>query len=210
MKTNSKFDNLEETTIIKKKDSTENYLKQTNSFENTNLKMNISLDNTYIALDIRANNLPEINNESNNITNDNNKNDEKHNKFKLTIIIIISILLVIIIILIIILLYCFKCKNNQFIHSNQEEYRINNYSNEIRIKFASCMDGEFSIYINRDKKIRDVIDMYYKIKGKGIRKSFLLDDVNLNLENNMNKLINCLVQGKIFDDELVIAVSDYP
>ena len=208
--TNAKLDNLEETTIIKKKDSTENYIKPTNSFENTNLEMNIPLDNTYITLDISSYNLPEINNESNNTINDDNKNDEKHNQLKLTFIIIISILLVIIIILIILLLYCFKCKNNQFNHSNKEEYRINNYPNEIRIKFASCLDDEFSIYINRKKKIRDVIDKYYKIKGRGIRKSFLLNGINLNLENNMKKRIDCLVQGKIFDDELVIVVSDYP
>ena len=90
----------------------------------------------------------------------------------------------------------------------QDGVRIFRYQNEIEIQFKSPTDVDFSININPNKKIKDVINMYYSKKGFGVEKIFLFNGENLTLKENQDKQINYFIQKSSFTGKFVIVVCD--
>ena len=123
----------------------------------------------------------------------------------------IVIPLVIIVILVIsLLLYClvFKKRKKEFNDITSDNEKIFRYKNEIEIQFQSPTDGNFSININPNKKIKDVINMYYSKKGFGVEKIFLFNGDNLSLKENQDKQINYFIQKSSLTGKFVIVVCD--
>ena len=204
------------TDTIEKKDT----ISKTNSLiDKTVIKIDIPLDNTIIIVDNVSNNPLEIKNELEHTKNDEDDNSNKINKNKLLkIIIFIISVLVVLAVIIVIIVCCCKCKNGKKIEEinkpdethviSEDNEKTCRFQNEIKIIFDTPQ-GKFTIYINPKETIKKAIDMFYrKRKTRKKKLLFLLNSVNLNLEENQNKKVEDFINTRFFDGQLVIIATD--